>query len=449
MSSRYIPNGIWLLMLLAVAAMPSSAQGDTLRLTLESATDYALKNSGQIEIARLEVQKSEKHAKAYLADGLPQLNGSVQYTNYPALPVQLIPAEFIGGQPGEFFEVQFGLPHNLTASVNLSQMVFDTRYFLGLKASRMLVDLSERQLERKEYETRHQVEQAYYNVMLAEEMLAMLDRNISVAVKLRDETKALNEAGFVEAIEVDRVQLALNNLNTQRQSVVRNIALAYGLLKFQMGMDITAVVKVTESIETYPVKEPALLEAQTEFQARTDYSLLDMQENLTEVNIKNIRSGYYPNAYLFGTLQANAQRNSFNFTDADAPWFGAVFTGITLNIPIWDSQRRANQIQQQRLEVMQIRRQKQDLRQAIGLELLQARDQYRDALEALESEEANLVLAERIFDVATRKYNEGVGSSLELTSAQSTLYQTQSAYIGTLHRLLLARADLRKALEQY
>jgi outer membrane protein TolC len=421
---------------------------DTVRMSLDEALSYALQNNSSQQLAQLDIDKARQDVKATTASGLPQIAGNVQYTNYPALPVSLIPAEFFGGNPGEFIEARFGTSNNMTASVSLNQMIFDGRFFQGLKAAQLYVDLVEVQGMRTAAETKHQVTKAYYGVQLAMETSRILQSNQEAFQQLLNETGALFKEGFIESIEVDRARLALSNIQTQLQSVERQIVLAYALLKFQMGMDIATPLVITDTFSASQLADNALMEASFAAVHRSDYRALLLQEELLGLNIKSIRSGYYPSLYLFGTTQAQAQRQSFNFLDTDQPWFYVGFFGFTLNVPIWDSFEKSARIQKQQIEVKQLQLAQSNLQQAINLEVLQAQNAYQEALNQLSVQEENLKLAQRIFDVSTTKYNEGVGSSLEVNSAQTTLYQTQSAYLNTLYQVMSAKADLGKAIER-
>lgn len=429
-----------------LSATVLSAQ-DTMRFTLQEAIDYAIENSADVRTAELDVTKARKDVKVTTASGLPQVNGSVRYTNYPAIPVQVVPAEFFGGQPGEFIDVRFGVENNMRAAIDVNQMIFDGRFFQGLKAASAFVDLTQKQLDRTKVETKAQVAKAYYAVQVAQENVAVLKQNLLTIEGLYKETKALFDNGFIESIEVDRISLSRTNVESQLESAERQVTLALALLKFQMGMDIKQPFTIAETLEEMQLAEEALMTAAIDPASRSDYKVLMLQEELGQINKKNILAGYFPSLYFFGTVETQAFRQEFDFYN-DGPWFGAGFIGVTLNVPLWDSGEKAGRIQKQEAELRQLDIQQERLRNAISLELMQTQNNYQDALERLQDQKQNLALAEKIYNVAVTKYNEGVGSSLEVNNAQTTLYQTQSNYINTLYQVMVAKADLEKALER-
>src|SRR5215471_14902320 len=137
----------------AKAQQPAPAKTmDTLHMTLQQCIDYAINNQTIIKNSVLEAEKSHRQSQEYTGVALPQINGSFQFSDYLKLPTSLIPAEFFGGEPGTFIPIQFGTQYNGTAQINLQQLVFDGRYFLGLKATRALADLSEKKVVQNKIE---------------------------------------------------------------------------------------------------------------------------------------------------------------------------------------------------------------------------------------------------------------------------------------------------------
>jgi outer membrane protein len=421
---------------------------DTFYFSLPEAIDYAMNENVNIKNSKLEITKAQKMVKEQMAIGLPQLNGYFDYSNYIALPVSLIPAEFVGGPAGEFVEIQFGVPHNISTGLNFSQMLFDTKFFFGLKASRIYVELIERQYDLSKINIKDVINKAYYAVLISEETQKILDKNVDIIGNLFFKTSQLYENGFVEEIEVDRVKLNLSNIETLTENNKRNVLLSTNLLKYYMGIDIKKTIILTDTLNLSAAHDDELLNQTIDPHARFDYQVLDVNEKLREMNARVIRSGYYPYANLFAGVDFNAQRNKFDFSDFNQPWFKTVVWGVSLNLPIWDSWQKGSAIQQEKITIATIRNQKKDLQNSIINEILEKRIKYENALNQLETQIENKKLAEKIFNVATQKYDEGVGSSIEVDNAQNTLFNTQSSYIETLYQVLIAKTDLLKALQK-
>lgn len=423
-------------------------EGEKVNYSLQEAIDYAMKENVNIRNAGLEITQGEKMVSEQAAIGLPQLNGLVNYTNYPSLPVSLIPAEFFNGNPGEFVEVQFGTTNNLTASLAATQMIFDPRFFFGLRASKVYVELLANVHNQSKIAIKDIIIKAYYAVLIAEETQRILELNKEIIGDLYFKTSQLYENGFVEEIEADRIRLNLSNIEVLADNNLNRIILAKNLLKYQMGMDISRPIELTDSLDFANARDEDLMVATISPSERTDYKALEIQEILRETNVKLIRSGYYPNADLFANFDLSAQRNSFNFFEGGNPWYKTFMWGVRLNIPIWDSFKRSAAVQQEKITLQTIKNQQQDLRNSIYREIIEARLNYQNSLDQLDAQVDNLELAQKIFDITTIKYDEGVGSSIEVDNSQNTLFDTQTNYIDALYLVLIAKSNLLKALEQ-
>ncbi len=428
----------------------AGAQDSTVyRFSLKEAQQYALENNIQLENAHLDVDQSRQSVSELLSTGLPQISGTVSYQNFVSLPTSLIPAEFLGGQPGDYIEVQFGTSQNAKASVNASQLIFDGSYLIGLKASKMFVELTRKQTKQTERDILQQVEKAYYLALVSQRSYELASQNLQTVEDMLRETEAMYKEGLIESVEVDRLKLSRSNVQLQMQNTHRQLVLSYQLLKFQMGMPLADSLVLTGSLDDFITQGNDLLEQSFNYMNRIEYDILNTQALLTEINIKRYRAGYYPSLRLIGNYSQEAQRNAFDFFQKGQPWFETALWGITLNVPIFDSFQKRATIQKEKINLMKIENARQQLQESMKLEVEQARMNYMNAAAQLNTQQQNLDLAQRILNTARIKYNEGVGSSLEVNNAQATLFQTQTAYVNALYSLLVARSDLEKALGIY
>ncbi len=415
--------------------------------TLDEAVTYAYEHNREMKDAYYEVGKASQDVKKQLASGLPQISAQVKYQNFLALPVSLIPAEFFGGKPGEFAEVQFGTSNNLNASINGSQMIFNGNYFVGLKAAEMYKDLSKKQYEASKFEVRASVAKAYYGVLITRKNIEILEQNLRTLEDIYRESKAMFDEGFIEEIEVDRLYLSLSTLRQQLETLKRQEKLSLGLLKFQMGYPYEDEIVLSDSISAFVSTDLTLVESPANFEHTLQNDILNQSISLTGLNIKNLKAGYLPQADLFISASENAQRNEFNFFDKNQPWYETAVWGVSLNIPIWDSFRKRSGIQKEEISQRQMINKRDQAAEAYKMQIEQRKAEYLNASEQLDNARSNMELAKKIFDISVKKYEEGVGSSLEVDNARSTYFNSSSNYINALYRLLLAKVELEKLLE--
>jgi outer membrane protein TolC len=316
---------------------------------------------------------------------------------------------------------------------------------VGLKAAATYRELAQKNIAKSKVDIVEAVTKAYYSVQVAEQRANVLDLNLSRLDSLLRETRILNENGFVERIDVNRLEVQLNNLRTEKQKVQNLIELSYSLLKYQMGMPLDESIRLKESIENTDVEQlRATALGSLDYTKRIEYSLLATQRTLAELDIRNIRSGYLPTVAGVLTYGHNNGRN--NLGDLfSSRWFNNSLLGINIQIPIFDGFTKKYQLQQAKITLDKVGVGRQILEQSIDLQARQATIMIQNAFQTLETEKRNLALAEEVVRVSRIKYKEGVGSNIEVISAESSLKEAQTNYFAALYDLMIAKVDLSKA----
>lgn len=434
------------ILLLSVTAATAQDTASTFTFNLEECIDYAFDNQYTVKNAELDVEMAESVVKETIGGGLPQVTGVMNFQDYLKLPTQLIPGEFFGEEPGTYIPVQFGTQFSLTYGLEATQLLFDGSYFVGLQASKVYKELSEKNLTRSRIETAIAVSKAYYTTLVTEERLQLADVNIARLKKQLDETKALYDNGFAEKIDMDRLQVMYNNTLTERENLTRLAALNIQMLKFQMGMPVQHQLELKETIDDVDFEPVLLLNEATDPSNRIEYSLLETQVNLNELDLKRYKSTMLPRLEAFGSYNRMGQENNFgNLFDGDGQYFPTTVVGLRLSIPLIGGGQKWQQIRQAKLSLRKSENELVNLRNAISLEVKQANTTYINSLESMANQERNMELAEEVYRVAQIKYAEGVGSSLEVTTAETSLKEAQTNYINSLYEALIAKIDLQKA----
>lgn len=452
-----------LLLSVFIAGTASSQSQDSLyRFSLQQAIDFALQNQKDVLNAQLDAQIADAQEKEIIGIGLPQLSGSLDVKDFEKIPTQFIP-DFISPSVYNIlfdenviprkdlngsgvFPVQFGTRWNATAGLTASQLLFDPTYLLGVKATKTLHELSIRNVKRTRIETAVNVTKAYYNVLLLKERKKVIAANVERIQKLKDDTKALYENGFVEKLDVDRVTVLFNNLSTENSKFDRLLTLSSQVFLFQIGANPAARVELTDSINANEIRNTIVPLDKVDASKRIEYSILKTQEKLQQYNVKRYQDGYYPNLVAYGSLSTSAQRNKFDFFDQSQKWYPTGIVGATLNVPIFDGFQKAAKIRQQKLALRKIEIELVNFEQAIQLDIASNRNALIDALSSLDNQDKNLALANDIYRTSKLKYDQGVGSNLEVLDAETSLKEAQANYFNALYDATVAKINLDKAL---
>lgn len=455
-------------------SMAQAGAGST--LTLEQCIDYAMENSINIKNAVLDEEIADARVKETRGIGLPQIDASVSLLHNQKLPrffAQYFTPEpgqesFIdlsgvpGIQDGDVVAMQnfFQLKSSGNAAVNINQILFNGSYLVGLKAANAYRELSIRGTRQSKEQTIQQVTKAFYGVLINKDRMNLFDNNIARVESLLKTTKALNENGFAESIDVDRIQVTLNNLVAERDKFYNLQELTLHLLKFQMNYPMDQPLDVAGDIASLQVDEGVLknYELDWDYTQRSDYSLLEASRNLQELDVKNKFSSALPSLSAFANLGYTTQSpnigglfktNTTGVPDAEGigpdKWYSFSTFGVNLSVPIFSGLQRSYRLQQAKINLMKIENNFTSLKSAIDLEVKQAAIGYLNAIKSLESQRANTKLAENIARITKIKYEEGVGSNLEVIEAEAALKEAQVNYYNALYDALITKVDLDKA----
>ncbi|GAB1446774.1 MAG: TolC family protein [Cyclobacteriaceae bacterium] len=438
--------------------------------TLDQCVKYALENSYNIANAKIDEQIAVAKVKETIGIGLPQISGSAGVTHNQKLSRFFTTYDPNGGfidlsgvpgiQPGDVVAAQnfFQLKSSGMASLSVNQIIFNGSYLVGLQAANAYKELSVKTTTQTNEQVVVQVTKAYYSVLVNRERMKLFDSNINRVDSLLIITKAMNENGFAESIDVDRIQVTLNNLKTEKSKFEKLQQLSVELLKFQMnfplGQPIEVLGELNEEIIDVSLDEYL---RDWDYKNRPDYQLLETNWKLQNLNIKNNYAAALPSLSANANLGYSTQspdigglfKTNSGISDNGGigpdRWYSFSSFGVNLNIPLFSGLQRTYKVQQEKLQLQKIENGFKSIEKAIDLEIKQATINYQNSMEALRSQEQNMDLAANVARVTKIKYEQGVGSNLEVIDAESSLKETQVNYYNALFDASISKIDLDKA----
>jgi len=437
-------NSIALVLVLSGIMRPALAQ-QTYSFTAQQAVDYAMKNSVNVQNALKDVEIQLQQNREITSAAYPQLSGNINVTNYLKLPTQLIPAEFFGGQPGEFAAVQFGTKWNGTYGATLNQLLFDGQVFVGLQARKASIEYRERNVGVTKETIKANVYKIYYQLVVGKKQIALLDANIVRAEKLLHDTKAMFENGFQEKLDVDRVNVLLSNLRTQKTRVENQLQSGYLGLKYLMGMPVKYELNLSDTLTTEFMRSGVLNDS-VRYEDRQEFQLMKSVEKLNTYDIKRYKYTYIPTVSLVGNYNRMAQRENFTFFKGNELWFPTLYLGLQVNIPIFDGFARDARIKMAKLTLQKTQISIEGLKNQINNEVSTASITIKNALIAVEEQTKNMALAEEVYEQTKKKYEAGLGTNLEITNAETDLREAQNNYFTALYDGIVARVEYLRAI---
>lgn len=414
--------------------------------TLEEAINYAVTNNYAAINAGRDIESAKQKKWETTAMGLPQINGSIDYQNYLKQPIIL--ADLDGDGTEE--EFVFGTKQNMNAKATLSQLIFDGSYIVALQAAKTYLKYYENAKQKTHVEIKEMVINAYGNVLLAEESIAILEKNKSILDKTLFDTKETFKNGLIEEENVEQLQITLSSVNSSLNNTRRLKDIAYKMLKINLGIDLDADVKLTDKLDTLTTSNLDLALTQTEFNITNniDYQIgLNFQDQ-RRLEMKRERSKALPSLNAFVNYGTTANSNDFNFLSNNQKWFDSSLLGVSLNVPIFSSFARNARTQQAKIAYEQAKTQLTETEQRLKLQYENAKSQYEFSIEQYETSKSNLNLAERIERKQQIKFTEGLSSSYEFSEAQRQLYAAQQTYLQSMIDIINKKAALEKIINK-
>jgi len=423
---------------------------EAMDLSLEQAIGYGLEHNYVIRNSTTDVDISRKQVASVTAIGLPQINATVDYSNFIELPTSLIPGEFFGEEPGTFIPIQFGTKHNLSAEASLSQLIFNGSYIIGLQAARSVVEVSQLKLERDQANLKETITNAYCSALVVHESLDIIDSLLFTLRRMLFEVGKTYENGFIEDTDVSQIELLVSDLEATRLKVSQQVEVVTNYLKFQIGVAAGQTIHLTDDLEKLllDVDDPALISNGFDYLQHVDYRLIQGQETLKSFNLKNKQAQYLPSLNGFLSLTENAQRTEFDFFQAGEDWFRTSMFGINLSIPILASGQRRHEIEKAKMELQQVQVLNQQVKEGLQLEYITALADYKSTLEIYDNKKKNVDLADKIYKKTMLKYSEGLSTSMDLLQSYNQYLDAESNYLTSMVDLLVAKTRLEKVLSR-
>jgi outer membrane protein len=416
---------------------------DIVRMSLDDAINYALKNTNSLKISQNGIKDAEFLIKENLATGLPQVSAEASYNYFYIVPKVLLPD--FSGMGREPTKVSFQQKNALAAGITASQLIYSPSYKVAIRASKLARDLAKVQLTAKELEVRNQVINVYLPSLVLVESIKSLDNNMKNLASTLKEVTATQKAGFIEQLDVDRLQLSLATLQTERENLERQKDVLLNALKMTIGYPFDGAILLSDDIITLlkPADDADLM-GQIDVSRRPELAVLSTVEALNMLNVELVRASAYPTVAGFTSLTENIQANNlfrdkWNFLPTGV-------LGFKASINLWDSGQRKAKVERAQLVLMNLKLQRNDVERGMTLQVLNARIAYTNAQKRLESQQRNLALADRIYKTTQTKYKNGVGSSLETSTAEQQLYTSQFNVRSAQYDLIVAQKTLQIAL---
>jgi len=401
-------------------------------LSLDSAINYAIDHNKALMNSRFSIDKSKQKKLETIAQGLPQVSASIDYTNFLGAVASLQMSE-----QAPPITIEFNPTSNFKASI--SQLIFNGSYYIGIQLSDLARTMAEQSYNKDELSVKEQVIQSYYIVLASERILNIIKENKKNVELIYEKTKYLASAGIIEEADEKKISLMVSSVDNALKSSERQVQMGYSLLQLQLGIeadqDIILSTKLDEIALWFAI--PRILDDQFNIQNNLDFKLILLQGEMAKKQITLAKARNLPSLVAFYSYTEKLKEPLFDMTPKNV-------LGLTLNIPIFSSGQRYSQLNQAKIDYKISDNTKEIVTEQLTIQEKQLRFTYKNLLEQFNTQKTNIEIAKEVLNHMNQKYQQGLVSSLELTSANSDYLTAESNYTNIMLQLLYAELSLRK-----
>lgn len=444
--------------------------------SLQEAVDYALTNNKSLQATRFDVASAESAHKEVRAGWMPQVEASIDYMTYfgyemafsfgstdysftdeqmtdaytaayAASDGQFDVAQYAGSQAFES-SLESNIPATTidmsdqsTAKLQVGQVIFNGQLLVGIRAAKLGMALAEKSVENSELDTKALVTSAYYNVLVTEKTLSIVELNLQDMTALLKKTQALYDAGMVELTDVDQLRVQLNTLKNTKLSMERTVQITYNLLRFHLGLQVNDPIVLTDPLESFLGEDNVLAESGKvlDLNNNINYQLMETQVELSEEMVENEKWAFAPTISAFYAYNAKILTSGFDTNPNH-------MAGATMTIPVFSSGARKHKLEQAQIDLDKNKANQDLLKDQLYLEEVQLRFDFQSKYEQYLNQKENVEVAKRVYKSYENKFEQGVASSMDLTQANSNYLKAESDYLTCMLDLLQAKVAFDKLL---
>ena len=404
-----------------------------------------LENSRSLKKAYLDEESALHNRHEIRGAGLPQVNASGQYRNFIDVFPQAIPGGIFGGDPGSIEVIAFGVPQSIQAGVQINQLIYNQSYLIGLKAAKTGEEFYKLLSQQTEENVIYEIAANYFAAIQLELQKENLLANIEQLEGLEKVLEAQYKNDLARKVDFNRVKVNLTTLQSDLENLEINIIERKGYMKLLMGIPIDAPIELNMDLGVEDNDLPGFTLSGLNLYDRKDLQVLDVQKQLYNYELKNIKATNRPQLVGFADFNKNSFSSSFDWFDQSKVWYQGFLIGLKLDIPIFDGFITRSKAAQSKVKAKQLQYDISLAEESANLEYQNSTSKYFNSINTLNSLNSNLDLAKEVMEETDLLYKEGLSPLTDLLEAEATLRSAQSSYNNQIIQVRIAQLEILNA----
>ena len=401
--------------------------------TLDDCIGYALEHNWDLQNSSLAVRQAEADRWGAIAGMLPQVNGTLDYSNYMGYEMDL----------GDYMAI--AMPPYGSIGVNASMAVSGAQIISAL-IGKLSIEMSDVTYRQSQQEVAEQVRLLYFSALVSGQTLELLERNLGTVRKLYEFSQKSVDAGVAEQVDADQIMVQVSTLETSINEAKRGLEMIYNSMRLQMNIGFDKEIVLTQTLDELMDVEHSLDLIYDDFILENNFSyqlalkstdLYRQQKNLAGWAYGPTLSAFYQ----YTGRKYFSDEMTMNMTPPN-------MIGLTLSIPIFSSGRNFASFQKAKLEYQKQLNTLENTEMALRIQHRQLKYNLSSAYERYQTQLKNVEVSQKVFDNIGKKYEFGHASSLDVTNSATTLITAQSTYVQAALDYVTAQIELEKLLNK-
>ena len=426
--------------ILMMAVMFSLLQSTTMEAqeawSLQQCIDTALVHNRSLQMEENNMAMADEKHRELKANLIPKVNAQADYRYFFELPYQLMPMSLFGGPEGQFKEVQFGVPHNIGANLNVGIPVYDPQLYGGIRATKEAKEITRLQYRKTAEQVYFDVSNLYYNAQILQHQLAFVDSNISNAQALHQNLQLVHSLQLATGTEVSKVELQLAQLTTDRQTLASKQQNVVNLLKLSIGLPLGSSLSILPA-------QTGTITLEYSQKPTVEMELVKAKTRLLNTEISTLKRSRIPSVSVFGSYGVTGfgyDESPNDFLD----FYPIGLAGLKLNVPIFNGTVTTRKINQKKLELKNNELLSESLVDRTTIQLANAQQQKLTAEQTMQNYTSQTALAQQVYEQTLLQHQQETASLTEVLLADNELRKTQQNYVNALIDYFKADLELKK-----
>lgn len=410
---------------------------EVLQLTLKQALEIAKNENPTLKIAGQEILLKQNSKKEAIWNLIPEAELVGSYTR------TIQKQTFAMGDQ----QVKVGTDNSYSGGLSISLPVFAPSLYKSIDITQSDIELALEQARASELDLVNQVTKAYYQLLLTQDSYEVLKKSYAQS---EENYRVVNEKfkqGSVSEYDKISAEVQMRSLKPSVVSAKNGVNLAKLQLKVLMGVTADVDIQTDDNLKNYEMK---LFQRQMEnenygfsLQNNSDLKQIDLNAKQLRQNLQLQYTNFMPTLsvsfqYMYTTLNDNFRFSSYK-------WNPYSTIGLNLSIPLF---RGSNftKVKQAKIQIQQLEENRINTERQLHMQATSYLDNMSASAEQVVSNREAVAQAIKGRDIATKRYEVGKGTILELNSSEVALTQAELTYNQSIFDYLSAKADLDKVL---